>query len=86
MGAFDSVDDELFAIDYRAECHASALIMPEPSTVRLEERTPRLVRPDMAGPPPAPERAGDSVLVIAFAGALVLVLASFGVVLWWWTG
>jgi hypothetical protein len=86
MGEFDSVDDELFAIDYRAECQASALIMPEPSTVRLEERTPRLVPPDAAGPPPATERVGDPVLVIAFAGVLVLVLVSFGVVLWWWTG
>jgi hypothetical protein len=84
MGAFDSVDDELFSIDYRAECDAAALIIPEPSTVRLEERTPRLVRPDGAGPPPA-ERVGDPVLVIAFVGVLVLVLVSFGVVFWWWT-
>ena len=85
MGELDSVDDELFAIDYRAECHAYALIMPEPSTVRLEERTPRTAPPERVGwAPPAP--AGDPVLVIAFAGVLVLVLVSFGVVLWWWAG
>ena len=82
MGASDSVDDELFAIDYRAECHAAALILPEPSTVRLEERTPRPVPPERVVPAPA----GDPVLVIGFAGVLVLVLVSFGVVLWWWTG
>jgi hypothetical protein len=52
----------------------------------LEERTPRLVPPDATRPPPATEKVGDPVLVIAFAGVLVLVLVSFGVVLWWWTG
>jgi hypothetical protein len=85
MGDFHSVDDELFAIDYRTECQASALITPEPSTVRLEERTPRTAPPERVGSaPPAP--AGYPGLVIAFAGVLVLVLVSFGVVLWWWTG
>ena len=80
MGEFDSVDEELFSLDFQSEGQ------PEPATVRLEERTPRLIQRDGPGQAPLgaePDR--DPVLVIAFAGLLVLVLVSFGVVFWWWT-
>jgi len=84
MGEFESVDDELFALDYRAEPSISrATVLPEPPTVRLAERASTHF-----GPPAfdwdADDTGGEIAIVIGFAMLLVLVLAAASLVLWWW--
>jgi hypothetical protein len=84
MVEFECVDDELFALDYRAEPSISrATVLPEPPTVRLAERASTHF-----GPPAfdwdADDTGGEIAIVIGFAMLLVLVLAAASLVLRWW--
>jgi len=87
MGEFDSIDDELFSLDYRSERQvAHAGVLPEPPTVRLGERAPAQFDP---GPAPLDpddyETTGEIAIVIGLAVLLVVVVAVAGLVLYWWT-
>ncbi len=80
MGEFDSIDDELFSLDYRAERatrHTS--LLPEPPTVRLRQRAPYRASDD-----DLEENSGETAIVIGLAVLLVVVIATVGLVLWWW--
>jgi hypothetical protein len=79
MGEFDSIDDELFSLDYRSQRrirHAS--LSSEPPTVRLRPRT--LDRPSERDD----DYSGETAIVIGLAVLLVVVIATAGLVLWWW--
>jgi len=87
MGEFDSIDDELFSLDYRSEpLVAHRAVLPEPPTVRLDVRAPAHFDP---GPsrldPDDYETTSEIAIVIGFAVLLVVVVAAAGVMLWWWT-
>jgi hypothetical protein len=80
MGEFDSIDDELFSLDYRSERRIRHVnLSPEPPTVRLRERT--LDRPSDDR---NDEYSGEVAIVIGLAVLLVVVIATAGLVLWWW--
>ena len=87
MGEFDSIDDELFSLDYRSERPvAHPGVVPEPPTVRLAERATAHFDPDATRPGSDDyETTGEIAIVIGLAVLLVVVVAAAGMVVFWWT-
>jgi hypothetical protein len=80
MSEFDSIDDELFSLDYRSERPTRHIcVLPEPPTVRLRPYAPRRSVDDDVD-----EHSGEMAIVIGLAVLLVVVIATVGLVLWWW--
>jgi hypothetical protein len=80
MSEFDSIDDELFSLDYRSERPTRHIsVLPEPPTVRMRPYAPRRSVDDDVD-----EHSGEMAIVIGLAVLLVVVIATVGLVLWWW--